>query len=262
MPKKIALFVLMIFICRFSFAQTQEKTKESSSEIYSCPVVAFSAAFVFPGADMQSYFGPFWSFGVNPFYKTNKNWLWGLEANMFFGDDNLKSDKMLEILSELYTDQNFIISSGGVDAGVVAYNRGYMFSANAGKLFPVTKKNQNSGIVFTFGTGYYQNQIIYQVTADQSTPQIEGDYAKGYDRQARGFQMNQFLGYMYMNNTNKFINFHVGLELVEAWSWSTRDYIFDLHAPDNSTHFDLMYNIKATWMFRIGKGKSKDYYYY
>lgn len=209
------------------------------------------------------YKAPFLDFGATYAYKTLSNWMYTFDANFFFGSENLRNakDRM-----DIYADEGVIIPTGYVnyDADVKCYNRGFSFQVGVGKIFALTPKNPNSGIVAKLSGGYIQNQTIFQ-SYNSTVPQIEGDYAHLYDHQRRGAILTESIGYLFMSNHINLANFSVSFEMSECLTFPTRDYIIDnligLRGRDNNHYFDVIWSIKLCWMFPLTGKPTYDYFY-
>lgn len=262
---KTVYYLVFLGIFIFSGLNTkvysQEKEKiVGEDKTFSTPFCSAAMGWTLPFGEMQNRYEPFLSIDANLGWKTSKNWLYMAEFGFAFGMDNVKIKD--DILRGIMTNdvQPFVISEGGTDAGVVAYNRNISFVGKAGRLFPISKKHPNSGIMIMIGAGWLQHQIIYQATLEKA-PQLEGDYAYGYDRQMRGLITSAFVGYMHMSKKN-FLNFYLGVEFNQAWTRMTRDYQFDLKSGDNTIYQDRMFSFKFGWMFPFfGRDSDKVYYY-
>lgn len=265
--KNIICAVLLSFsFLSYSIAQKDE----SAPEIIQCPIIGVSFGYVIPGGDLGDMFKPHFQVGGNFIFKTKTNWLFGVEGDFNFGDNNLKGGVRDRILSDLYNSAGVIIGTENiqqgeafpedVDAGLIAYNRGFNVLLKGGKIFPLNKKNPNSGIFFVGGVGMTQNQIIYETVLSGAT-QIQGDYAKGYDRKTRGFLMTEFIGYWFMSNSSRYMNFYAGVEFGQNWSKSAREYQFDLKGKDTKKYFDQTYTIKLGWMIPLGSRKANEFYF-
>ena len=264
--KKTILFV-SLFLLLSSTSNGQGTTKDNT--ISQFPIIGISLGYTFPKGDMGKNFSPYVQAGGNFLFKTNKNWVFGAEGNFISGNDNLKDDARREILKGLYNSQGFVPGSGEIqnninqfnlDAGVTAHNRGFNILLKGGKIFPINKSNPNSGIFLMGGAGITQSKIIYKATAGE-IPQLIGDYARGYDRKNRGFQLTEFVGYWHMVNSSRYLNFYIGVEFGQSWSNSLREYQFDLKAKDTKTYFDNTYTLKAGWMIPLGSKKTNEFYF-
>lgn len=244
-----------------------------------CFIVGFNVGTIFPSASgshrrldgvstttatMHSlYKSPWLDFGVNGFYKWNSNWLVSLDAELWFGNDNLRD--RTERMSDIYTSEGIIIGTNGTDAVVTAYNRGLSLKGGVGRIFPLFPSvNPNSGIVARLSAGWMQQQTVFTLN-EVEAPQISGDNALLYDHQRRGLVLTESVGLWYMSNRANLVNCYLAFEVSQVFSTSTRDYVSDnllgLHGEDKGAYFDLLYSLKFCWMFPL-KGKTVHEYYY
>ena len=97
---------------------------------------------------------------------------------------------------------------------------------------------------------------------NQSAPQLNGDYRRGYDRLSGGLMLNQAIGFMYFGRS-RLLNFAVSVEAFEGWSRPYRDYYFDLMSPPaEGRQFDFLIGPKITWMIPLRQRLPKEFYYY
>ena len=276
--KKIlcSLLVAMSMACSPFAVQAQQTPRLDSLQ---CFIVGFDAGVIFPSASgsqrtldgastttatMHSlYKSPWLDFGINGYYKWKSNWLVSLDADFWFGSDNLRD--RTERMSDIYTKEGIIIGTNGTDAVVTAYNRALSFKGGVGRIFPlVPSVNPNSGIVARLSAGWMQQQTIFTLN-EAEAPQISGDNALLYDHQRRGFVLTESVGLWYMSNRANLVNCYLAFEVSQVFSRSTRDYIIDnylgLHGKDEGSYFDLLYTLKLCWMFPL-KGKTVHEYYY
>lgn len=252
-----------------------------SLDTLQCAIVGFNMGMKMPSANLsfatapdgstnQSatmaslYRAPYADYGINAFYKFKSNWLLSFDANLWFGNNNLK--KRRERMGSVYTHDSIVIGQSGTDASVTCYNRGLSFQGGFGKIFPISyEKNPNSGILARLSAGYLRQQTIFMANFEKA-PQLEGDYALLYDHQRHGFLLTEGIGFWFMSNHSNLLNFYVAFEVSESWSWSTRDYVIDnylgISGKDNNLYFDLIYSIKLCWMFPLRGKTSHDYYFY
>ena len=258
----------ILFVPLFLLLSSSLNCQEDNGVLQS-PIIGVSLGYAFPKGDMGEKFGPYIQAGGNFLFKTNANWVFGIEGNFISGNNNMKNDALREILKDLYNSQGYIpgddkilnnIDRYETNAGVTAHNRGFNVLLRGGKIFPVSKSNPNSGIFFMGGAGITQNKIIYNTLADKVS-QLSDDYVKGYDRKNRGFQLTEFVGYWFMGNSSRYLNFYIGLEFGQSWSKSMREYQFDLKAKDTKTYFDRTYTLKAGWMIPLGSRKTNEFYF-
>ncbi len=246
-----------------------------------CHIIGFNVAPVFPSsllsketrpdgsvsqtATMASlYKPPYLNFGINALYKYKSNWLVKLDANLWFGNDNL--DHRIERMSTIYSRDSIIIGANGTDAVVTCFNRGLSAQAGLGKIIPLNaKKNPNSGILLEAEAGWMLQQTVFMLN-EVKAPQLDGDYALLYDHQRTGFTLTEGIGYWFMSNHANLINFYVAFEVSQIWSHSTRDYIIDdylgLRGKDMNSYFDIIYGFRFCWMFPLKGKTTHEYYYY
>ncbi len=258
--KKIAILILCLGFCLSAMAQIPSGSVITGKDTtISTPFFAASAGWTFPFGEMGNRYKSFMNTNATLGWKTDKNWIWNLEFAFQFGSDNVKIKE--DILSGMMTNsaEPFVIAQTGTDAGLVAYNRNLSFSFSGGKVVPLWFSNPNSGLMITLGVGFIQHQIIYQTTLENA-PQIQGDYAYGYDRQMRGGMVSAFLGYIHMSKSN-FVNFYFGVQFDNAWTRMTRDYQFDLRGGDDNLYHDQMLTLRAGWIFPFfGRDSDKIYF--
>lgn len=258
--KKTLVFIFLLTASLFGYSQTPTGTiTVGKDKPISTPFFSATVGYTFPFGEMGNRYKPFLNLNANLGWKTKSNWLWNLEFAFQFGSDNLKIKD--EILSNMLTHSSnpFIISQAGTDAGLVAYNRNLSLTVSCGKVIPLWFSNPNSGLVVSLGLGFIQHQIIYQTTLENA-PQIQNDYAYGYDRQMRGPMLTTFVGYIHMSK-NSFANFFIGVQMDNAWTKMTREYQFDLKGGDDKLYHDGMFTLKVGWMFPFfGRDADKIYF--
>ncbi|HAQ64403.1 MAG TPA: hypothetical protein DCR43_00865 [Bacteroidales bacterium] len=248
----VAISSLIIWVTPGIKAQVSvQDSVISSSLIYA------AVGLQFPGGDMADRYGISFSVGPGYLYKTSRNWLFGVEANFFFGDDVKIADSLFK---NIMTSNDFIIDGNGEGSIIGITQRGFSAWGKVGKLFPVLSPNPNSGLFFTLGAGYLSHNISIS-NLDNSAPQLDGDYRKGYDRLTAGPAVNLNIGYLYLSN-HRLFNFMIGFELSQAWTKSLRDYDFDLMKADNQSRSDLLTGFKIGWIIPLYGRAPKEYYFY
>ena len=158
-----------------------------------------------------------------------------------------------------------VIGTNGVDANTTCYNRMLSFRIGGGKIITLNERNPNSGLLLRLYGGIMQQKTIFMLN-DVNAPQLQGDYARLYDHKRRGVTLTESVGYWFMSNRSNFFNLYVAFEVTQCWNHSVRNYVIDevmnLHGPDNTNYFDLLYTVKISWMFPL-KGKTAyDYYFF
>jgi hypothetical protein len=243
---------LLLFLLTFT-AGAQVNVKDSTVAV---PLLGFSFGIHMPGGDLYDRFGAHSDIGFSGFYKTKSNLLFGINASYFF------SDKVKEtgILDSIKDSNGAIIDQNGQYAEVRLFERGWNIHAGAGKLFNVWGPNPNSGFFVYAGAGYLQHRIRIDDIGNQS-PQLSGDYKKGYDRLTSGLAFTEMAGYIFLGN-KKLVNFFAALEFTQGFTKSRRSWDFDLMRRDVSKRVDMAYGVRAGWILPLYKKVPNQYYYY
>jgi len=182
--------------------------------------------------------------------------LFGVSGGFLFGDKVTQP----EILSTITTNSGQVIGIDGLFADVRLFQRGYQIAFTIGKIFSFQKPNPNSGIIVMGGPGFIQHKIKIEAIAN-TTPQLDGDYAKGYDHLTNGFQLHQFIGFIYFGN-KKFLNFTGGFEFIQGFTENRRDFNFDTPGEKEGKRLDLYYGIKLAWALPFYKKQPDEFYFY
>ena len=249
-------FVLAIAIAFLTMnKETKAQVNVQDSTISSFILYA-AYAYQIPGGDLSERFGHNSTIGPGLIYKTRKNWMYTVEMNFIFGNDVKNANS---IISELTTDDGFIISIDGTYTNVRPMERGFTLFGKVGKIIPAFNINPNSGLFFNFGMGYIQHKIKWDVE-NNDAPQLDGDLKKGYDRFTEGISFTQSFGIFYMADTRMW-NFNISAEVVEGFT-KTKRYNFDTQGGDPSGRLDMYYGLKASWMIPLFGRAPKAIYYY
>ena len=207
------------------------------------------------GGDLVHRYGYLNLVGFSAGYKFRNNWFVLGDANFIFGSE-VKIPSLLDQLKDSFGN---ITDVNGDPATVSVLARGVGATAQIGKIFPLNKRNQNSGIMVHVGLGYMNHRIKIE-TQTQVVPLIELDYKKGYDRLTTGVNAMQFLGYSYMPR-NGFYNFYGGIYAMEGFTKNRRTIFFD--QPDvpvsSKTRLDVIVGLKFGWYIPF-YSTQKDYY--
>ena len=239
------------------------------------PVAMFQATYAFhiPGLDTKDLYGVSHNVGGGFAYKTESNWLFGINANYIYGP-KVKGDRV-EIFGEAITnDVGEIIGSSGNFALLELNQRGFHLQGEVGKLFPFGV-NPNSGFFLQGGLGYLRNRIRidYQQTLLNTPLPVDKDYRFGYDRMRGGPAAHLEAGYLLLNDT-RLVNFSIALEVTYARTRDLRDYDFRVftnsetgvmepvgYTDPNKRYNDFYYGIRVTWSIPTYERKPQDFYY-
>lgn len=250
---KIYTLIFILLISSAGFSQ-KKNWKENTVSTF---LIGAHYAPSFALGDLADRYSFLNHLGASISYKTSGNWVFGADGSFIFGNKT----KMTGLFDHL-VDSHGNISDVNGDVGVVLANpRGLSFNLHVGKVIPVAKSNPNSGIFIRINTGYLQHKLNVE-TRDHVIPSLELKYRKGYDRFTTGLATEQFIGYLYMGNS-EFVNFYAGGFIQEGFTRNRRNLNYDQPdiPVDKSLRLDIMVGIKVGWMFPAYSRKSKSYYY-
>lgn len=273
MAKRLIIIMSLLLVAVAGGAQVKLR-----ADTLECHIVGFSAGLMQPGWGSASggltgggvadlYKGPFLDFAIECDYKYQSNWMVTLEGDLWFGynSDNLKGRE--QRMSNIYTDGGYVLSWGGYDGAVTAYNRSLSARVGVAKIIPLFSQNPNSGLLLKLSGGWMMQKTVFSQDVNESpVPQLQGDYAKLYDHLRNGAIISEGIGIVYMSNYRTYVNFKLTFEVSECLNFSSRPYQLDnlmgLNSKDNNRYFDLMYGVKLSWMFPLMGKTTYDYYYY
>lgn len=252
-PHKTLLLFLAVWLALPRQVSAQSGVKDSAIQF---TFVGMNFGLYMPGGDLADRFGNNTMIGFDLTRKTKKNLIYSISGGFIFGNDV----KEPGLMSQITTSTGFVIGADGLLADVRVYERGYQFSANIGKIFPVSQINPNSGIMVMAGPGFMQHKIRIE-SIGNTTPQLEDDYRKGYDRLSNGWELHEFVGFVSFGS-RQLVNFYGGFEFIQAFTENRRSYNFDNPSLNGQNRVDLMMGFKVGWIIPFYKKKPKDFYYY
>jgi hypothetical protein len=247
------LIKILLPLLLFSFGLNAQRQITEKSAM---PFFSFSYAVQYPQADLAERFGWNSNFGAGFMYKTQSGWLWGIDAQYLFGN-HLKEDS---IIDGLRTRNGEIINQYGEYANILMSQRGYYMAGRFGKLININKKNPNSGIVIIGDVGFLEHKIRIE-NQGNTTPQLSGDYVKGYDRLTNGLALKGFAGYMHFGKS-QFANFYVGVEYYHCQTQNRRSWNFDTMSQDLRKRKDNLAGIRIGWIIPIYRNVEDSYFTY
>ena len=253
MKKIISFFTIILLLSNISALKAQISLKDSTAF---AGLISASYSYQFSGGDLAYRYGNNSSIGPSFSIKTRSNWIFGVDFNFIFGNDVKLYN---QIIKSVAPPNGNVISQEGSFADVKMFERGFFTSFKIGKIIPVFKSNPNSGLLILGSIGYLQHNIRIEV-ANNNTPQLMDDYARGYDRLSGGLAASEFIGYIYLSD-RKLTNFFAGIEFTQGWTKSMRDYNFDTMQKDDSRKFDSFIGIKIGWIFPLYKRSPEKFYY-
>jgi hypothetical protein len=231
--KNVKIIIVNIFIVLF-FTYSPAFAQRDSSISY--PLITVNYGFQIPGGDLSSRFGANSNVGLGFYYKTQSNWIFGLQWSFLFSN-NVREDSLFK---GVMTPEGNIIDLDGKNGDYRTMQRGNLFGLGVGRMFNVGS-NKNSGIV----TIAYLNALQHKIRVHNNSnniPQINNEYKQGYDHLTNGLGTGLFLGYMYMSATN-YVNIYAGADLTVAFTRNRR-YNFNIEAVDNRLRYDILSGLR------------------
>jgi hypothetical protein len=167
------------------------------------------------------------------------------------------------ILDSIKTSDGFLIASNGKLVDTHLQERGFSAFMKFGKTFSAWGSNKNSGIVAIMGIGFLEHKIRIELIGEdsKSTPQLNDEMKKGYDRLSNGIALSQSIGYLFLSN-NRITNFYAGLEIIEGFTKNRRAIDYDLMKKDDKLRSDILLGIRFAWILPMYKRVPKEFYTY
>lgn len=267
------LHLFLFFAVALAFVLPQNAVAQRSRPVYqtdfaskdyvdtAAPMIWLDAHFAyhFPLGDLRTMFKNNFAVGPGFTFKSASNWTVGFHFDYMFGA-NMRDSAFFN--GTLANDQGIVIDGNGLvsQGGITAEGRYWTVQADFGKIIPVNRW-KNSGIWLRLGAGYFSHRLRLDDFGNQY-PQLEGNYAKGYDRRSGGFVLNQFVGYQFVRK-NRMLNFYIGLEFHEMWTKPNRNYVFyEGPTDDMKAKFSGMVGFKAGWNIPLYERKTTTTFYY
>jgi hypothetical protein len=181
------------------------------------------------------------TFGILPFevyYLNPKKITYGLSFNQFLGN-RVTVDSLY---GGIVGKSQIMFDREGFPGLIRYYMRGYSVQATVSKIFPINEKWKNSGIEVRLGVGFMEHKI--RAKFDQGKlPQIEGEYALGYDKLSNGPMFSQAINFHYLNTET--VSFFAGVNLGQAITKNRRSWDYGLMRQDNTVRKDLFFGVSG-----------------
>jgi hypothetical protein len=249
-------FWVLFFLLGATYSNGQNSFKLKGNE-YDALNLQLTYSGQLTAGQWQKRFGPHFAIGGGMEFVTHpSNWILGFESHYLFGGQVKEN-----ILQNLETVDGQIIGNDLTFGNVELRKRGLYSGLTFGKLFNTHPTNKKEGLRTSVGIGYLWHKVRLQDDY-QNIPQIALDYRKGYDRLTGGIGFTQFIAYQKLDK-NRLFNFIAGIECMQAYTRSLRDWNFDTRLPaDKNYYLDLAFGIRLTWIlpFYIGM-PSEDIFY-
>ncbi|MFN0187202.1 MAG: hypothetical protein ACKVQV_00715 [Bacteroidia bacterium] len=252
-PKNAILLFVFLLITGTNTLLAQVSVKDSS---ISMVMIRPSYGLQIPGGDLAKRFGINQSVGMGVTYKTAKGWMFTAEGSFIFGTKVNEPN----LFTGLTTSEGTIIGVDGYYADVRVFERGYYATLGVGRLFHVAKPNPNCGLIVEMSLGFMQHKILIQ-DKKNAVPSLREEYLKGYDRLTNGLAAREFVGYLYVGN-QRLVNFFGGVEAVQGWTASRRDFDFGSMRANNKSRLDLLFGVRVGWIIPLYKEAPDKFYIY
>ncbi len=246
-------FKLLLVLLVLPVMLLSQSVKDTSLQLH---MFSFHVSFHLPAGDIAGRYGANMGAGASYWFKTRSNWLFSPDFSYFSGN-KFKEDSIFRSLQDEY---GYFINTFGEQTTVDYYERGFYTGLRLGKLLPVIGPNPNSGLMLTASAGLLQYKTFIRQEGG-NIPYLLEDYVKGYDYLTNGFALNQFIGYLHIDNRKR-LNFYAGLEFHQAWTRCRRDYLFNLMGPEDQDRLDFLFGIRFGWIFPVNKKSTGTYYYF
>ncbi len=248
---KIFIITLLMLVLPLKNVFSQDSENKSAQ----FPYVYATYSLLFPGGDLSERFGISSEIGGGAGYKTQTNWMVGLEASYIFGP-NVKENPLEPIINS----EGEITNMYGESAQINLREAGMQLKMTAGKIFSFGNINPNSGIFIRAGLGFLQHKI-YIENLGNNTPQVLGDYRKGYDRMCNGLSTSECVGWQNFSDQGAY-HFLVGFECTQAFTQNRRAWDYTTNSRMDEKRLDIIYTLKAAWFIPFHQKPATGYYYY
>ena len=193
--------------------------------------------FYLTGADLAKGFPQFASLPTGLYFKSARNLTLGINHTPFWGNKVSYNN----LFGDMLGPSGEILDQNGFPTIIRYYMRGNSTTLTAGKLLG-GKPGKPRQFEIALGAGFMQHFVKMQFDAGR-TPQLEGEYAKGYDRLTNGLQLVQHFRWHYLNPET--ISLFAGLDISQGFTKNRRSWNYGDHGPDKDLHFDFYTGISA-----------------
>jgi hypothetical protein len=248
---KFAFTLSLLFPCFLVLAQ-----QPIHNNRYYKPYVLVNLTWkpVLPAGDLANRYTLFNGVGMDVYFKTKKNYTWGINSSFFFG----RSVKDIAYLDFMKDKNGYVFTDDGQPVNILASMRGSHLQLAFGKLIQFYTKIPEWSFLVQGGIGILQHKYLFQAA---NTLQLSSTYLRGYDRLRNGLAISEEAGICHFN-LNRRVNFNTGIELTEAFTKNRRYYDYATQSVDDKSYFDMMIAVKVSWILPVKvKDKNEPVYY-
>lgn len=251
------LVLVFLLLCSTSIvsAQAIDYEEATPSEFANAYLVKIGMGYDIPGGDMADRFGSNINFHLGLERLSESNWFISTEFVYRFGSE-VKED----VLANFRLPSGEFLAFDGLTATTFLRMRGASLSLLGGKVIPFTSRNPQSGMKMGLGATYMSHYVRI-LDENQALPQVMGKYSKVYDRLTRGFGLEAYVGYQYMDLDGN-LNLNIGYDFMAAMTSSVRSVNFTTNEPGDTGRRDLIHGLRVSLIIPIhSEAKGEQIYY-
>ena len=254
------MLLMSCYLTSSAQIDTSQVIKNRAKTANNAVLISFYYTAIVPVGELGQRFGFSNNIGLNVSYKMKKNWLLGIEGAYYFSS-HVKEN---QILAPVSTSTGQFIQTNGQLGDIGLELSGFQVGIRAGKIFSLSKKHPNSGIVLTVEPAFFQHKIWVRAVKD-SYAQFSADYKTGYDRLTNGPMISGSLGYLYLER-KKFLSIYGGIEYSLGFTqnrraWNFFDQSGNMGGPDTHHRLDMMIGFKIGWVIPVFTNRDTEQYY-
>ncbi|MBE50752.1 MAG: hypothetical protein CMP51_03585 [Flavobacteriales bacterium] len=239
------LYILLYLIYSFNLYSQQN---------INARMFIFDYTYQIPLGEISEKYGQNSSLSAS-FITNKKKYLYSIEASFMFGE-NIKNDSLLRNIS---TENGSLINSSGELDQILLSQRGFNTHLMCGKALKFNKTTNHSIFIYG-GPGFMSHKINLQSNRT-NLPQVQEDYAKGYDQLESGLSTKICIDYIYFH-PNNFIKINMGINIINAFTKYQRLYNFsEMMSYEDKFKHNLFLGIKFGIIIPINSANTEKFYY-
>ena len=223
-----------------------------SSEVHNG--ISFSYGYHLPFMDLSKRFLSFSEVGARYEIRTKNGFLWRFGGSFLFRD----TIKQTNILDGLTNENGYILTGEGEIANVFLWQRGFLADVTLGKVFRLG--NKGGSIAASLGGGFMQHKILLY-SKEFYIPQVQEEYAKGYDRLTNGILLKESVHYRYFPN-NRLLGFFAGVNGIQGFTKNRRAFNFDTRSVEDELRYDFSLSLELGVTILFNRKTPDEYYFY